>query len=131
VAAFDVTEGSTMSRNFAVTMKPGDSSKDITVNVQNLSETAVSYTIAFELDGDLPLTVSHTDAEVSDTTKSNEATELLQEDGELIWHTKTAKMAGSLENYNFQLTWDKENNGYQYAEGIESVTVEITAVQED
>jgi hypothetical protein len=69
VAAFDVTESSTMNRQFAVTMKPGDSSSNITVRVKNSSETAVRYTITFELTGNLPLTVSNTTTITSDTTK--------------------------------------------------------------
>jgi hypothetical protein len=133
VAKFDVTESSTMSRNFAVTMKPGAVSEDITVQVQNSSETAVRYTIAFELNGNLPLTVAPKTAAGSsgNTTENDAAASLSQESGKLIWKTKNAEMAGSKKEYTFQLQWPAGSNNYQYAEGIESVTVEITAVQED
>lgn len=107
VAAFDVTESSTMSRNFTVTMEPGES-RDITVRITNSSETTVSYTIAFELEGNLPLTVVAKDGDTSGTMA-----------------------AASDKACTFQLKWDPDKNNYQYAEGIESITVEITAVQED
>jgi hypothetical protein len=120
VAVFNVTESSSMKKSFAVVMKPGDTLKDktIEVTVTNSSETAVSYTIAFLLDGNLPITVEPT------------STGLKQDEGATTWHT-TAALAGSETKYSFQLKWDKDKNSYQYAEGIESVTVEITAVQED
>jgi hypothetical protein len=122
VAAFDVTTGSTMSHNFAVTMQPGESSEDITVSVKNSGETAVSYTIAFELDGNLPLTA----VLVDDGTAA-----LSQESGKTIWHTKAAELAGSQKSYTFRLKWDASDNAYRYADGIESVTVALTAAQED
>jgi hypothetical protein len=124
VAVFDITESSTMSHQFAVTMKPGNTdSNDIRIVVKNSSETAVSYTIAFELGGNLPLTVAPTENQTGETALS-------KEDGTLVWHT-VSEMAGSERTYSFQLTWDEAQNSYQYAEGIESVTVVITAVQED
>jgi hypothetical protein len=118
VAVFNVS--SSMQKSFAVVMKPGQTDGNrITVQVQNSSETAVSFTIAFLLDGNLPITVEPPTGLTADTGSTT------------TWHT-TATLTGSeTSSYDFYLKWDSNKNSYQYAEGIESVTVEVTAVQED
>lgn len=122
-AMFNVTESSSMSHTFALVMKPGESSdnsdNNITVTVKNSSETAVSYTIAFELSGNLPLTVEPT---------ANTLTQ--DKTGKLIW-SGGPELAGDEKSYSFKLNWAGTENSYKYSEGIESITVVITAVQED
>jgi hypothetical protein len=153
VALFHVTGSGTLSRSFAVVMKPGDSTDEtITVSVQNSSETAVSYTIAFLLDGNLPITVTTKKTGTTGTaqeagtavataetaepatadTEAQAGTDALTQEtgGKLVWHTAAA-LEGEQTTYTFQLAWDETDNGYQFSEGIESITVEITAMQED
>lgn len=121
VAAFCVTDSSTMSQSFTEVMKPEGESKKIEVSLQNKSETAVNYQIAFELEGNLPLLVK------SASTNSN----LKQDGNSLVWNTVVSANKGSEDKYTFQLDWIENKKSYQYSEGIESVTVVIVAVQED
>lgn len=121
VASFQVEDSNDLEETYVLepALTAAESSV-INVTVKNSSEVAVRYTFSFETDGNFPLVITGDGPN-------------LQADAEESQTWIADKTAGSTwdEAYTFTLSLKDEEDNYQYAGGVESIQLTVTAAQID
>jgi len=124
VAAFQITDSNDVAETYQIyPSMTGEEQQKVAVQIQNSSEVAVRYTFSFDTDGNLPLVITGNSPEGTTLTKAT--------DTENSWTIEKAAGSGWNETYTFALSLDNTSENYQYAGGVESMTLTVLAEQID
>lgn len=132
VASFDVTADlQNFETTFPVQLQPGDSvicSFDIT----NSSETAVNMQAVLETEGNLPLMIEYKKGSTNTGSWVSLAKNIQDvEEGSCKFSDAMAAGNKEKQTYQIRVSWPEDRNGYQYANGVETVKLSVTASQID
>lgn len=132
VASFDVTaDMKNFEAMFTVPLNPGESAA-YSFEIKNSSETAVNLQAILETEGNLPLKIEYQKGSTNADTW-NILAENIQEVQEGKCKFSDAMAAGNeeIQTYQIQISWPADRDGYQYANGVETVKLSVTASQID
>lgn len=131
-ASFDVTaDMQSFETVFPVRQKPGDSAT-FNFEITNSSETAVDIQAVLETEGNLPLKIEYQKGSTA-ADSWNILAENIQEvqEGKCSFSDALAARNEEKQTYQIQISWPTDRKGYQYANGVETVKLSVTASQID
>ena len=119
-ATFNITgDGFTQKASIDAAMNPGDIENSNYISIRNQSEVSVRYTLKFlNTTQNLPLAIK-----IGDNSTVSLDTEYSYSD--------TLPSNGDLNNINFSLVWDANENSVDYCGKLDNILVTVEAVQVD
>jgi len=128
-ASFTVTADlDNFEQTFPVEINPYSGEQTVSVTVNNASETAIAFDFSLSLEGNLPLKLTYsTDGD----TEEKELTDNTLTDSDSCQWQGNLPAGNENRIYTIHISWADDEKGYQYAHGVELITLSVTARQID
>lgn len=120
VAAFSITDNSVLTRDYTVTLVPGET-ENLDVAITNKSEVALRYVFDFAVDGNLPLEVAMKNSDTGQAAPTRGS------DGK--WTLE--RNAGVNATDEYQVALSLGGDDYRYSAGAAMITMTVKAEQID